>query len=102
MGSKIWWHEAHVGLTRCASSACRIVGGFVLPVLSAVRSTNAGTSGGGSGGLTPRNVCRNHLPRVTGEVRAAFDVTVISAPLPSRPRRTSSDAGSVTRRKCGP
>ena len=38
----------------------------------------------------PRKVCRNHLPRVTGEVRAASDVTVSSAPFPSRPRRMSS------------
>ena len=43
-----------------------------MPVESTGLSLIAGTLGGGSGGLTPRNVCRNHLPRATGEVRAAF------------------------------
>ena len=38
----------------------------------------------------------------TGDVRAACDVTVSKAPLPSRPRRVSSCAGSVTRRNCEP
>ena len=33
------------------------------------------------------------MPRATGEVRAATDVSVISAPLPSRPRRMSRSAG---------
>ena len=42
----------------------RIVGAFALPVESAGFSLSAGTFGGGSGGLTPRKVCRNHLPRV--------------------------------------
>ena len=28
-----------------------------------------------------------HLPRATGDVRAAFEVMVRSAPLPMRPRR---------------
>ena len=73
----------------------RMVGAFALPVASTGLSLIAGTFGGGSGGLTPRKVCRNHLPRATGEVRAAFDVTVSSAPLPSRPRRMSRSAGSV-------
>src|SRR4051794_13121655 len=71
IGSKILWHDAHTALARCASIVCRIDGAFTLPVESAGFSLIAGTFGGGSGGLTPRNVCRNHLPRVTGEVRAA-------------------------------
>src|SRR5207244_11142666 len=81
---------------------CRIVGGFVFPVVSGGRSWIAGTFGGGSGGLTPRNVCRNHFARVTGEVRAAFDVTVSSAPFPRRPRRISRSGHSVTGRHYGP
>ena len=80
----------------------RMVGAFALPVESTGLSLMIGTFGGGSGGLTPRNVCRNHLPLATGEVRAAFDVTVNSAPLPSKPRRMSSSGGNVTRRNCGP
>ena len=102
MGSKILWHDAQTGLARCASIVWRMVGGFALPVESTGCSLSAGTLGGGSGGLTPRNVCRNHLPRVTGEVRAAFEVSVNSAPLPSRPRRMSRSAGSVTSRNCEP
>jgi len=58
--------------------------------------------GGGSGGATPRNVCRNHLPRAAGDVRAALDVSVISPPLPIKPRLMSSSAGRVTRRNCEP
>src|ERR1700724_2374391 len=60
---------------------CRIVGGLTFPVASAGLSWMAGTSGGGCGGSTPRNVCRNHLPRVTGDVRAAAEVTVSNVPL---------------------
>src|SRR3977135_1954014 len=58
------------------------------------------TSGGGCGGRAPRNVSRNDLPRTTGEVRAAADVTVNSAPLPSRPRRMSSSGANGTPRDC--
>src|SRR2546426_64541 len=81
IGSKILWHDAQTALARCASSVWRMVGVLVLPVGSTAGSLGFGTLGGGSGGLTPRNVCRNHLPRVTGEVRAAADVRVNSAPL---------------------
>jgi hypothetical protein len=41
---------------------------------------------------------RIHLPRSTGEVRIACEVTVRMLPWPRMPRRTLS-AGSVTRRK---
>src|SRR4029434_3459598 len=54
------------------------------------------TPGGGSGGLTPRNVSRNHLPRATGEVRAGADVMVTRAPFPRAPRNTRS-AGRLRR-----
>ena len=82
----------------------RIVGTLTLPVVSptAFSLRLVSTPGGGCGGSTPRNVVWNHLPRATGDVCAAFDVTVSSAPLPSRPRRMSSSGGSVTRRNCGP
>ena len=38
----------------------------------------------------------------TGDVRAAFEVTVKRAPFPSNPRRISISAPRVTRRNCGP
>src|SRR6202035_2901137 len=102
IGSKILWQEAQGGLGWCSSILSRVVGAFALPVESTALSLIAGTFGGGSGGLTPRNVCRYHLPRATGEVRAAFEVRASNAPLPSKPRRTSRSAGKVTRRNCGP
>ncbi len=84
-----------VGLTRCCSMRSRIVAGAgPLPVFS----LNAGTPGGGSGGITPRMLIRIHLPRRTGEVRSALAVTVSMLPWPSRPRRMSSSGPSSTRR----
>ena len=63
-------------------------------------SSNAGTSGGGSGGGLPSRFCRIHVPRITGEVRFGFEVTSSRLPCPSRPRRAS--LGTGTRRKSGP
>ena len=60
-------------------------------------SFSAGTSGGGGGGGAPSRFSSTHLPRSTGDVVVACEVTSSTAPLPSRPRRVSS--GSVTRRK---
>ena len=56
------------------------------------------TPGGGYGGGVPSRFSSTHLPRETGEVRVATDVTVSMLPCPSRPRRGLS-AGSGTRRK---
>src|SRR6187401_3325773 len=82
IGSKILWHVAQEGLLVCNAITSRMVGVFVFPVVSAAFSFITGTLGGGSGGLTPRNVTRNHLPRTVGEVRAAYEVCVKSAPFP--------------------
>src|SRR6187399_2274579 len=51
----------------------RMVGSFELPVLSWAEGLIIGTFGGGLGGLTPRNVSRKTLPRVTVEIRAQAD-----------------------------
>ena len=47
----------------------------------------------------PSSTSITHLPRRTGDVRSATDVSVRMLPWPSRPRRYS---GSVTRRKAAP
>ena len=98
MGSNRLWQLAHCGFTRCIFMRSRMVGSLALPVLSCTGGLIGGTTAGGSGGLTPRKVSRNRLPRVTGEVLVACDVTLIKAPLPSSPRRMSRSAPSVTRR----
>ncbi len=41
-----------------------------------VFSISVGTSGGGGGGGAPSTFSMIHLPRSTGEVRCAYDVTV--------------------------
>ena len=60
-------------------------------------SSNGGTTSGGGGGGVPSTFSSTHLPRSTGEVRWACEVTSRMAPLPSSPRRVSSV--SVMRRK---
>ena len=47
---------------------------------------DGGTFGGGGGGGMPRRLSSTHLPRSTGEVRFAYDVTVRMLPCPSSPR----------------
>ena len=65
---------------------------------------SGGTLAGGGGGGAPRRLSRTHLPRSTGEVRVACEVTVRMLPWPSRPpplaRRASRD-GSGCRRRSG-
>ena len=41
--------------------------------------------GGGGGGGVPSRFSRIHLPRTTGEVRSACDVTIRMLPLPEQP-----------------
>ena len=53
------------------------------------------SAGGGGGGLATR-LSMIHLPRTTGDVRLACEVTMRTPPIPRMPNRRSSD--SVTRR----
>ncbi len=55
-----------------------------------VLSSSAGTSGGGGGGGVPSRFSRIHLPRITGDVRVAYDVTVRMLPCRSRPPRCAA------------
>ena len=54
--------------------------------------------GGGGGGGEPSRFSSTHLPRSTGDVRVAYDVSVRMLPWPSRPPR-GLPSGNVTRRK---
>ena len=72
-GSIRAWHEAQFGSARCCSIRCpeRPDRGILLVVGERRRR-----SGGGGGGGVPRISSRIHLPRLTGEVRVGFEVTV--------------------------
>ena len=56
-------------------------------VLETVLSFSAGTFGGGGGGGVPSRFFRTHWPRITGEVRVAYEVTVRMLPCRSSPPR---------------
>ena len=75
-GSMLRWQEAHTGLRRCDSTRSRTDVGFVTGALS----SSAGTFGGGIGSGSPISVVRMYLPRMTGEVRVATDVTDSTLP----------------------
>ena len=51
-------------------------------------SGSGGTFSGGGGTGVPSRFSRIHLPRRTGDVRFAYDVTVMMLPWPSSPPRT--------------
>ena len=59
---------------------------------------SAGMLGGGGGGAADSRFSRTHLPRTTGDVRVAYEVSVRMLPWPSRPPR-GLPAGNVTRLK---
>ena len=63
-----------------------------------IRVLSGGTFCGGGGGGVPTMFSRIHLPRSTGEVRLAYDVTVSTLPWPRIPPRTLSSP-SATRLK---
>ena len=86
IGSMILWQAAHTGLLRCCSIFCRTEVGCCAPSFSG----SGGTFGGGRGAGVPRRFSRTHLPRATGEVRFATEVTSRKLDWPSKPRRFSS------------
>ena len=86
-----------------AAGACRIraVLGHLLPhrlwLLTLLVFLERGHVRRRAGGGVPRMFSRIHLPRTTGEVRVACDVSARMLPWPSSPFRASSVTG--TRRK---
>ena len=91
-GSIRLWQLAQAALARCSASRSRTER-FAETVLS----LSAGTFGNGGGGGVPTMFSRIHLPRITGEVRVAYEVTVRMLPWRSNPPRSLS-LSSATRR----
>jgi hypothetical protein len=80
------WQDAQVGFWRWRSNCSRTV--FGAPCL--LLSSSVGTFGTGGGGGVLKNVVRTYLPRKTGEVRVATDVSDSTLPWPRRPNRFAS------------
>jgi hypothetical protein len=70
-----------------------------LPAISPLVSSSVGTFGGGAGGGEPIITSITHLPRITGEVRSATDVSTSTLPCVRMPRRSG---GNATRRNALP
>src|SRR5688572_1174679 len=97
-GSITLWHEVHAGFLRCSSIRSRV--DKVRPASTAFVSSSSGTLGGGGGGGEPSSTSMIHLPRNTGDVRSAIEVSSRTLPWPSTPRRFES--AIVTRRNSLP
>src|SRR6185436_20154406 len=93
IGSMRLWQLAQAALARCSARRC-----LTDNVAETVFSFNAGTFGNGGGGGAPIKFSSTHLPRITGEVRVAYEVTVSTLPCRSKPPRSLS-LPSATRRK---
>ena len=78
------WQEAQARVLRgaapCAAAACP-------RAARCLSSASFGTSGGGGGGGVPSRLSSTHLPRLTGEVRVGFEVTVSTLAWVSMPPR---------------
>ena len=70
-GSISRWQLAHVGFARCSAIRSFIVRGRG----NSPDSLSGGTFGGGGGGGDPSSTSMIHLPRKTGDVRSAIDVS---------------------------
>ena len=83
---------------RCSSMRSRTDSGFATwPVRLSAFSVSAGTFGGGGGGGVPSSTSITYLPRCTGDVRMAVEVSVRMLAWPSKPKRF--DRSDCTRRK---
>ncbi len=82
IGSIAAWQLAQAGFARCCASASLI--GRTLPE-SLFSVASAGIFGGGGAGGAPSRLPRTYLPRSTGDVRFAYDVSVRMLECPSRP-----------------
>src|SRR5580698_7672101 len=71
IGSMILWQDAQVGFLRCCSIRCRTDAACgAEPSVS-----SGGMFGGGVGAGVPSRFSKTHLPRATGDVRFATEVT---------------------------
>jgi len=86
IGSIILWQAAQTGLTRCSSRRWRTESSLAAwPVRLSEFSGSEGTLGGGGGGGVPSSTSITHLPRCTGDVRIAVEVSVKMLAWPSSP-----------------
>ena len=73
------WQESHAGFARCCSMRSRTES-MLPPSVPFTESSSGGTFGGGGGGGVPSRTSITHLPRCTGDVRSATDVSVRMLP----------------------
>src|SRR6185436_12635270 len=92
IGSIRLWQLAQAAFARCSARRARTE-----RLEEIVLSLSAGTSGIGGGGGAPKMFSRIHFPRITGDVRVAYEVTVRTLPWRSSPPR-SLFRSNVTRR----
>ncbi len=87
------WHDMHAGLARCCSMRSRTES--VRPPAVSFVWSRPGTFGGGAGGGEPSSTSMIHLPRSTGDVRSAIEVSASTLPWPRMPRRFGSVSATL-------
>ena len=88
-GSITLWHDAHAGFLRCSSMRSRTDSD--LPPRRRLRLLERrARPAAAAAAAMPSSTSIIHLPRSTGDVRSATDVSIRMLPWPSRPRRFSS------------
>ena len=99
----ILWQAAHTGFVRCSSIRSRIV--RILPPRFA-SSLSGGTLVGSGGTRRASRLSSTHLPRTTGDVRSACDVTIRIAALAQQAlarfvgQRDAAEVAAVDVRAC--
>ena len=86
------WQLAHVAFDRCSPNRSRKDSVFEI-----VFSFSGGKFGGGGGGGAPNRFPRIQFPRITGEVRVAYDVTASTLPCRNNPPRCASGFNAEVR-----
>src|SRR5258706_71408 len=93
-GSIKLWQLAQTALARCSERRSRTE-----RLAETVLSLRAGTFGSGGGGGVPRIFSSTQRPRMTGEVRFAYEVTVRTLPWRSNPPRALPGSNDTRRKR---